>query len=209
MGTVAAMILAGGQSSRMGQDKALICLHDIPLLRRIHDVAAQCAATVYVVTPWVERYAAILPATCQLIQEQPGRDEGQNGSTHGPLLGFAQGWAQLPNSVDWVLLLACDLPYLDGAVLQGWSQMLDQVDARAIALVPRRYQRWEPLCGFYRVAALPQLMAFIQQGGRSFQRWLDQSVVQPLSIPVMESAPDPLFNCNTPDDLAHLQQQSP
>ncbi|NEQ24815.1 MAG: NTP transferase domain-containing protein, partial [Microcoleus sp. SIO2G3] len=101
---------------------------------------------------------------------------------------------------DWVLLLACDLPLLQVQVLQDWATELEKTAPEAIALLPRQSQRWEPLCGFYRCQCLPLLTQFINEGGRSFQRWLAQHPVQELPV----SDTQVLFNCNTPGDLERL-----
>ncbi|MBD0362845.1 MAG: NTP transferase domain-containing protein, partial [Coleofasciculus sp. C3-bin4] len=50
--SLSAIVLAGGQSSRMGRDKALITLQGVPLLRQVCEVALNCASPVYVVTSW-------------------------------------------------------------------------------------------------------------------------------------------------------------
>ncbi len=182
-----AIVLAGGKSSRMGRDKALIPIQGIPLLQRVCGIAAQCADIVYIITPWPERYQHLLLPNCHFIQEQP--------LSHGPLVGFYQGLAQV--QTDWVLLLACDLPRLRVEVLQTWIAELDTVTDEAIAVLADHPLGWEPLCGFYRRRCLPQLLEFINQGGRSFQQWLRQHPVQVLPLP----EPQMLFNCNTPEDL--------
>ncbi len=197
--SLTAIVLAGGQSSRMGQDKALITLQGVPLLRQVCEVALSCTPEVCVITPWPERYQAILPDACRIIREVslPGETE-----PHGPLIGFAQGLAQV--ETDWVLLLACDLPQLQVEVLQHWVTELEKTAEEAIALLPRQTKGWEPLCGFYRRQCLPRLTEFIKEGGRSFQRWLAQHPVQ--ELPVSDS--QLLFNCNTPADLERLKNQS-
>jgi hypothetical protein len=68
---IAAIVLAGGQSSRMGRDKALIEVGGVPLLHKICAAAQSCANPVYVIAPWVERYQSILPPGCQLLPEVP------------------------------------------------------------------------------------------------------------------------------------------
>jgi molybdopterin-guanine dinucleotide biosynthesis protein A len=193
--SLAAIILAGGQSSRMGQDKALISVNGVPLLRHVYDAAAGCTAEIYVVTPWPQRYQTLLPRTCRLVQERPLHPDIQ---PQGPLVGFAQGLSQV--KADWVLLLACDLPRLRAEVLQDWANQLHTVSESAIAFVPHNAKGWDPLCGFYRRSCLPTLNAFISRGGRSFQRWLDHNEVQAIPDP----DPSMLFNCNTPNDLAAL-----
>lgn len=191
MTTLTAIVLAGGQSSRMGQDKALLPIQGVPLLQLVYEIAIALCDQVYVVTPWPERYQNLLPA-CRFIQEVP--------PAHGPLVGFAQGLAQV--ETDWVLLLACDLPRLQVEVLQDWAGGLDSVKNEVIALLTHHPKGWNPLCGFYRRSCLPALTDFINQGGRSFQHWLGQHPVQALPLPDAQM----LFNCNTPADLALLEK---
>lgn len=207
--SLSAIVLAGGKSSRMGEDKALLTVAGVPLLRLVCDVAIALGNPVYVVTPWSERYQDLLPANCQFIQEVPlavesasdmlsSSSKATSPLPHGPLVGFAQGLSQV--KTDWVLLLACDLPRLRVEVLQSWAVGLDTVEAEAIALLTRHAKGWEPLCGFYRRSCLPTLMTYINQGGRSFQDWLSQNPVQLLALPDAQM----LFNCNTPNDLAAI-----
>lgn len=195
--SLSAIILAGGQSSRMGQDKALITIEGVPLLQKVCEVALKCTSKVYVVTPWLERYQDILPKACLVIREVPLPGETKR---HGPLVGFAQGLAQI--ETDWVLLLACDLPQLQVEVLQSWTQELDNIPKDAIAYLSKQPKGWEPLCGFYRRQCLPLLTEYINNGGRSFQNWLSQHTVQELQI----ADPKIFFNCNTPADLEVLKE---
>jgi molybdopterin-guanine dinucleotide biosynthesis protein A len=194
---LSAIILAGGQSVRMGQDKALLEVKGVPLLQSICQIALQCTPWVYVVTPWPERYRAILPKTCRIIHEIVPPDSRES---LGPLVGFSQGLAKV--ETEWVLLLACDLPCLSAALLQSWITDLTQVSRDAIALLPHHEKGWEPLCGFYRRGCLDSLHAFIQSGGRSFQAWLSQHSVQELIVDDRQV----LFNCNTPTDWQVISQ---
>lgn len=194
---LSAIILAGGQSTRMGQDKALIPVNGMPLLQRVCQVALQCTPDVYVVTRSLARYQAIVPPTCHLMQEYqlPGEIAPQ-----GPLVGFAQGLAQV--HTDWVLLLACDLPNLNVQTLRAWAQECT-CSQEAIALLPRHNSTtWEALCGFYRTTCLPALQVAIAQGERSFQRWLRFLTVKELLVP----DPHMLLNCNAPKDLLKIRQ---
>lgn len=233
------LILAGGRSSRMGRDKALVEIDGTPMLRRVYDVAAACTRDVWVVTPWAERYKPILPPDCCWIYETASPAESRFDSAHssdiladdlslgtedhipdlaglpaletsvsthnssllqGPLIGFAQGLEFLVSkgyAADWVLLLACDLPRLQADVLKQWMAELDTVDVATMAAMPHHSKGWEALCGFYRSACLPDLKAFIDSGGRSFQRWLRSQPVHLLDVPDTRM----MVNCNTPEDL--------
>lgn len=192
-----AIILAGGQSSRMGQDKALIALQGVPLLRQVCEVALNCTSIVYVVTPWPERYQDILPHACFVVRETSLPGETQ---IHGPLVGFAQGLAQI--ETDWVLLLACDLPKLEVEVLQSWAAKLETVPKNAIAYLSKQPKGWEPLCGFYHRQCLPLLTQYINDAGRSFQGWLSQHPVQEIQVHDSKI----FFNCNTIADLKVLRE---
>jgi len=187
-----AIILVGGKSSRMGQDKSLLPVNGIPLLLGVYQVAAACANRVYFITPWQERYQDLLPENSIFI-----REDLLLGETQGPLVAFSQGLAQV--ETEWVLLLACDLPKLRIETLKAWIEKLVDVREDAIAFLAHHPKGWEPLCGFYRRSSLPGLNEFINQGGRSFQQWLNQNTVE--IIPSNQTSI--FFNCNTPEDFAN------
>ncbi len=206
----AALVLAGGHSRRMGQDKALLpwptggATPHKPaptLLQRVCTVAQACSAVTYVLTPWPERYGHLLPDSVVLLSESP--------TGEGPLGALAQGWSRVIEDAqvrhlpvpDWLMVLACDMPALDIATLQKWRQDLEGHTAssqprRAMACLPRHQDRWEPLCGFYHRRCMPSLENALANNVRSFQRWLtaEQDQVIPLSVEDSHI----LQNCNTP-----------
>jgi len=187
------IILAGGKSSRMGTDKALLQFNGQPLLSIICETVQDLAIETYIITPWTKKYQQIVPAGCQLIREL--------SPDNGPLVAFAQGLRQV--KTEWVLLLACDLVYLDQEAIAKWSKLLEQTPGSAIALLPKHPTKgWEVLSGFYRHSCLNLIEKFIICGGRSLQKWLlTQEVVE---LPV--SNPQVLFNCNTPEDWQYYVQ---
>jgi molybdenum cofactor guanylyltransferase len=188
--TISAIVLAGGHSRRMGQDKALIPINGVPCLRRVCDVAFNLSDSIYVVTAWIDRYREILSSDYHLVIDR---------ATQGPLVGFLQGLQAI--QTEWVLLLACDLPKLQPAALQTWAAQLETLSAETIALLPRHAKGWEPLCGFYRRRCRNELQSAIDQGMRSFQPWLATQIVAELTV----TDTDLLFNCNTPEDLSHIR----
>jgi molybdenum cofactor guanylyltransferase len=185
-----AIVLAGGESTRMGQDKALLKLADETFLSHVCLVARECAAQTYVVSPWIEKYQEFLPRGCQPVQEQLVL----NAASNTPLIGFAQGLELV--ETEWVLLLACDLPHLSSLQVKQWILALTTVLPAEIACLPRNVKGWESLCGFYRRSCLASLKQYICEGGRSFQPWLAKHSVRELLV----SDRHCLFNCNTPQD---------
>lgn len=196
---IVAIVLAGGKSSRMGRDKALLEVDGETLLFRTCRIALQVAHSGYVVARSREQYqkaiATDLPHLSVVLDRQ----------FDGALVGFWQGTEAIAVPVDWYLLLACDLPRLQGDILQIWANQLEHLPPNAIAYLPRYAdengrKQWEPLCGFYRRESQDSLREFIAAGGRSFQKWLrDQEVIEIASPPISM-----LFNCNSPKDFRSL-----
>jgi molybdenum cofactor guanylyltransferase len=188
---VTSIILAGGLSTRMGQDKARLEIAGRPLLQRVIDVAQRVSSPVLVITAWPEKYQAMVG--CEFLGDQ---------LSQGPIVAFAQGLA--PVHTEWVLLLSCDLPNLRSAVLQTWIDQLKEVPDRAIAYLPSGSKGWEPLCGFYRSTCRESIQKYVDNGGRSLQRWLQTQVVETLVVDDRSV----LFNCNTPEDLESVKLPS-
>ncbi|MDP5019023.1 MAG: molybdenum cofactor guanylyltransferase [Dolichospermum sp.] len=193
---VTTIVLAGGKSTRMGRDKALIPIEGVPMLQLICTIAEACTDKVYIVTPWSERYQQLLTSKSQFIPEVPLPGEtGNESRTHGPLVGFMQGLAAV--ETNWVLLLACDLPNLRLEILQDWISKLDTIPENKMAALVQNNQIWQPLCGFYRRRCLPELHQYVEAGGRSFQHWLKSYHVEILHL----EDPEMLFNFNSLDSV--------
>ncbi len=187
---IAAIILAGGESTRMGKDKALLTFGNETLLSRICLVGQEVATSVYVVSPWIEKYRSILPPGCLGIKEKLVL----NAKSNAPIIGFTQGLESV--KTEWVLLLACDLAQLSSSQVKQWLRGLTTVLPTTMAFLPRNSKGWEALCGFYRPNCIASLNAYIDDGGRSFQGWLRDLQVEELKV----SDRTCLFNCNTPAD---------
>ena len=180
----------------MGQDKALLRRHhQAPtLLARTCAAAAACTTSIYILSPWPQRYQ---DAAAVLLEEpHPGQ---------GPLCALEQGWQLIDEHrlpPDWLLLLACDLPALDGPTLRDWMKQTASVGA-AIAALPHAEGRWQPLCGFYHRRCRPSLTRAVATGTRSFQKWLKQETI----LTLRTDSANVLQNCNTPAEWREFLHQ--
>src|SRR5271163_1224329 len=91
-------VLAGGRSTRMGRDKALLPLGDSTLLDHVAQCVRQAAGNVTIIGP-PDRYASLgYPVTADLV------------TNCGPLGGLYT--ALSITETDWNLMVACDMPGL-------------------------------------------------------------------------------------------------
>ncbi len=130
---VAAFILAGGKSSRMGADKAFVEFEGRTLLARALEVARSVTPDVRIVGD-AERFAAFAA-----VVEDVFRGCGPLGGIHAGLRA---------SEVELNLVLAVDLPFVSWA----WLRYLigrAQAERDAVAVVPRA-GGWQPLCAVYR-----------------------------------------------------------
>ncbi|WP_197530085.1 molybdenum cofactor guanylyltransferase [Gloeobacter violaceus] len=188
VGALGVLILAGGHSSRMGRDKALVEIGGKPMLRRVWEAARGglgAGAPSWAVTPWPERYRELLPG-CIWIEER---------YSEGPFAAFLQALPHIQS--EWVLVLACDLPDLEAGVIGRWARALGGAPDSALAALVPSAKGWEPLCGFYRRRCFSSAMQYLAEGGRSFQGWLER-----IEIFALAADRDMLRNCNTPEDLS-------
>jgi molybdopterin-guanine dinucleotide biosynthesis protein A len=197
------IVLSGGKSSRMGEDKALLEIDGETLLSRTCRIGLAISDQVVVVAKSHEQYDLAIAKNLKNLKNIQLVIDQQFA---GALIGFWQGLQAISNPPDWILLMACDLPNLQADILQSWTKNLADLPTTAIAVLPR-YQdesaqkQWEPLCGFYRWHCRNSLTQFIESGGRSFQKWLsNQAVIEIGNVPLAM-----LNNCNTPSDFQAIQ----
>ena len=146
-------VLAGGQSRRMGRDKALLPLGDQPLIERVLDTARPLAYPGLIVgDPAAYGHLGwpVLP-DCR-----PGR---------GPLGGL---YTALGTTAAPVLLLACDLPFLTPAFLR---YLVDRRGPHQ-AVVPHTAAGLQPLCALYEPSCMAAVEAAVQADQLGMRRLL-------------------------------------
>jgi molybdopterin-guanine dinucleotide biosynthesis protein A len=185
---VSAAILAGGRARRLGgADKAQL---DVGGRRMVDRQVAALAPLVDEVLLVGARAAAA--GTRAIADAQPGR---------GPLAGLVAALAAARPGTDALLVVGCDLPFLDERLLR---LVRDHAPAAA-AVVPRVGGRPQPLHARYRCGILTQVEARLARGALRLVELLDELEVAWLDEATLRAV-DPtlrgLTNVNTPEDLA-------
>lgn len=200
---VAAFILAGGSSSRMGVDKAALRFGGVPLLVRTAWLIRPLVIDVAIIgSP--RRYVAMPLRT---IPDLPVI-EGSKESPCGPLGGIATALTYTHSP--WNLIVACDLPYLSEAWLD-WL-LARAVHSREQAVVPRTVRGLESLAAVYRRECAATIAVALARGVRKVTEAIGE-----LRIEIVEERAwrhlDPrgmvLQNMNTPEDYDEARRCAP
>jgi molybdopterin-guanine dinucleotide biosynthesis protein A len=184
------LVLAGGESRRMGRDKAALQLHGRSQVDWAFDLLARHCAQVFV---------SVRPAQ----QDDPARTSHptivDRHAGAGPIAGIAAAQAAHPHAA-W-LVVACDLPFLGDATLD--TLIAARGAAAVTAFRSTRDGLPEPLCAVYEPQTRAAIEAAIARGKHCPRKFIIQS-----GVPLLDQ-PDPtaLDNVNTPDDLARAQQR--
>lgn len=187
-----AVILCGGQSTRMGRDKASLPFGPEQMIERVVRLISEVVRPEnIVVVAAANQVIPTLPVSVTVARDiHPER---------GPLEGMAAGLSALADGADAVYATACDVPLLVPAFVE---RMFELVDGYDIA-VPFDGQHHHPLAAVYRPTVLAQIQQLLD-AQRMRPRFLFDEV-RTREVPVDDlRAVDPLLstleNLNYPKD---------
>lgn len=194
-----AIVLAGGKSSRLGQDKRSLHLAAgrTQLEETVSRVAMVSADVVIAVDGAPERYGHLQGTV--VIDERPGC---------GPLGGLCAGLAAIRN--DCALVVACDLPFLSIAVLRA---LLARACGQDLVVPRRRDRTLEMLHGVYRKTCLPVARRRLAASQLKLTDLALALIADGLTVRFVDETElvreDPelrsFVNVNTPEDLRVVQ----
>ena len=216
------LLLAGGDSSRMGFNKALVRVGGRTLVERTARLLEELTATVLIVSR-DRSVAAGLPYPV-VDSERPGV---------GPLAALAAGLSRC--ATPWALVLACDLPLFPAALgahmlalatgqeaaVPGAGPGAPRGEAPAgeanadgnpggwEAVVPHWNGFWEPLAAVYARSCLPAIQDALARGEKRVTSFYGQVRVRPVREEEIRLFAPPavaFFNVNTRSDLRALQE---
>jgi len=182
-----AIILAGGNSQRMGSDKARLLLDGQTLLQRVTVVMQQVFPKV-MLSVRQPRPEIDLPQ----IRDDP--------SCAGPLAGLVSGLAAADTA--WVFAVGCDMPFIMPEVIKLMWQRRD--DCQAVVPVVQGHP--QPLAAFYAHTSLGVMRTILESDGKkSLQAVLKRLEVRYVEESQLQSV-DPclrsFLDLDTPQDVA-------
>jgi molybdenum cofactor guanylyltransferase len=181
---VTGFVLAGGKSSRMGADKALLGLGGQTLLARALDVASQVTGQVKLVGDR-NRFAAF-----GTVIEDVYPERGPLGGIHTALMSTA---------TELNLMLAVDLPFIGADFLRYLIREAGR--ANAVVTVPRGGGFLQPLCAVYRKEFGETARNALQAGNNKIGPLLDRvktRVMEPDELREAGFTMEMFRNLNTP-----------
>lgn len=189
--SITAVVLAGGRSRRLGRNKALELVGGVPLVSRVTSAIQTISSeTVVVVAEERQAQALPLPSDARIV-----RDLYPNaGSLGGILTGLIAATGV------WTLVVACDMPFLNRALLSEMASKRDDCDA----VVPLLNGRPEPTHALYSKVCMEPISKKLEAGELKISAFFESVRVKYVPQRTVERI-DPglwsFFNVNTPKDL--------
>lgn len=189
------VIQAGGQSSRMGEDKALKLFLGRPLIQRVIDRLAPIADEVIVTTNRPDEYGFL---NLRLVTDlKPGR---------GALGGLYTALASATHP--YVAVVACDMPFASSIFFEGAHRLM--VAEEADVVIAKSEEGYEPLHAMYRrETCLQAIESAIEADQWKVIAWFPQVKVHVLTFEELKGY-DPsglaFWNVNTPEEFAKAEK---
>ena len=189
---ITAVVLAGGRARRLdGADKGLVALHGRPLLDYIIDrLRPQADHLIVSANRNLERYRAFgYPVVTDVV-----------GDFFGPLAGMASGMQAATTPL--ILSVPCDSPFVPADLAPTLYNALQR--AGADISVAHDGARMQPVFALLRCELLPDLLAYLDAGGRKIDTWHTQ---HRLALADFSATPDVFINLNTPEDRLRIEEK--
>lgn len=151
------LVLSGGKSTRMGEDKGLIAYHDLPQREHLYHLLNEVCDETFLSIRKDQKNE--IPTHFNTIVD--------TDQYRGPYNGLLSAHTAYPE-VAW-LVLACDLPLMDKNALQDLIAARDS-DKIASAFADENNPLPEPLCAIWEPEALKQSLAYLEAGNGTCPR---------------------------------------
>ncbi|MBL7851200.1 MAG: molybdenum cofactor guanylyltransferase [Cyclobacteriaceae bacterium] len=193
MDPLAGLVLCGGDSSRMGEDKCFLRYHRHPQWEHLVRLLEPLCSSV-MVSCQVRQLSRLSEALPSLPHPPLLAADLPELAGHGPMSGLLTAAHRLPGHS--FLLVGCDYPLLTAEVLQRLiGARRKENDAVCFSRGAEAVD--EPLVTIYEATALPAIRESFRNGEYSLRKTLQQLRTVRLEIP----SGDPLLSVDTPEEF--------
>jgi len=193
----AAIVLCGGESTRMGVSKAMLPFGPETMLQRVVRIVREVVTSVVVVAADGQPLPELPTDVIVVRDERPGR---------GPLEGLRAGLKALPATVDAAYVTSCDVPLLEPAFIR---QMLEFAESHDVAVVEIDGFT-HPLSAVYRRTVLPHVEDLLARDRLRLAFLLDRVDARRVRREEIKADPElrTLRNVNTREDYERTLSDS-
>lgn len=185
-----ALILAGGKSSRMGSDKALLKLKEETILEDLAQLTTSIFSETFIIASQSKNYKKLNLREAVILN-----DLWEN---KGPMVGLYTGLSYSTHQINCVL--TCDMPLVDRSLLrqlaEGWQDEYD-------AVCPQDSDgRMQPFPAIYSRSSRHLIRLLLERGETAMRRLFDILVIKPVVLNKEKS--ELLMNMNTEKDYEQI-----
>jgi molybdopterin-guanine dinucleotide biosynthesis protein A len=187
------VILSGGQSIRMGKNKAFVEIDGIPIIQRIHNLFEKLFQEIIIVANQKEPFKNISSKIySDLIPKR------------GVLGGLYTGL--FFSSFQYSFCVACDMPFLKESVIEYLIKRIQNDDV----IVPRTKDGLQPLHAIYSKMCLGPIKHIIEEGKYKIldlYPMVKVKIIEEGELTLLDPTNESFVNVNTPEELLSIQKR--
>jgi molybdopterin-guanine dinucleotide biosynthesis protein A len=190
--SISGIILSGGRSIRMGENKAFLEIEGTPIINRIHNVFKRLFEEIIIVTDQKELFRNVDAKICSDLI--PNR---------GALGGLYTGL--FFSSFLYSFCVACDMPFLNESVIKYLIQSIGAFDV----IVPRTKDGLQPLHAIYSKNCLEPIKDGIEQRKYKiidFYPMVKIKIIEEHELLPLDPTMRSFINVNTPTELLFIKE---
>jgi len=152
-----AIILAGGKSSRMGDDKSFLIVNGEPLIKTIVDQLKSHFGEIIIGSNEIEKYSFLdIPVIPDIEKDK------------GPLMGIYSCVKASSNDINFVT--ACDIPVINVNFINNMINLSSNAD---IVIPIKDKDKYEPLFAIYKKSIIQEAEMLLKGGARKITELLN------------------------------------
>jgi molybdopterin-guanine dinucleotide biosynthesis protein A len=187
------IILSGGKSTRMGENKAFIEIEGIPIIQRIRTLFEKLFKEIIIVTDQKERFSNIDAK----IYSDIIPNKGVLGGIYTGLFF---------SNFQYAFCAACDMPFLKESVIKFLLKKIEDYEV----VVPKTRDGLQPLHAIYSKNCLEPIKKIINQGKYKIldlYPMVRVKIIMEKEFSVLDPINESFININTPEDLYLLKKR--